>query len=147
MSSIAECIISLIGSTTKQWKRTVALRKLRALAETPTGEQELQLLLAANAEIRCCTIALLPSTVVSQLKFEFCFDETLIDETQRTQLHDLILNRMSYKEFLKENCCDSFQVSNFRSEWFGSKQRRLSKTEIFVLSIHLCLAARECISS
>eukprot|EP00526_Cylindrotheca_closterium_P023235 CAMPEP_0113654166 /NCGR_PEP_ID=MMETSP0017_2-20120614/29007_1 /TAXON_ID=2856 /ORGANISM="Cylindrotheca closterium" /LENGTH=171 /DNA_ID=CAMNT_0000567287 /DNA_START=56 /DNA_END=571 /DNA_ORIENTATION=- /assembly_acc=CAM_ASM_000147 len=127
------------------------LRSLHAVAKTPLGEKQVNVLLGRTQEIAMCTFVLLPSTPalnqVDRVYSSYSVEDEL-NENHCAQLDDLILNRKSYNEFLEEflvgNGGESYQNRSFREEWFVRRPaQKLSKEEVLVLSIHLCLAARE----
>ncbi|CAJ1954547.1 unnamed protein product [Cylindrotheca closterium] len=142
-TTIATFICSLLACHPKSTLRKKELLiKLRDLAQTPKGKEEVNKLLGRDQELRCCTTTFLSLKVVDQessLVQHYLSDEQLKNETHRRQLDDLILNRTSYNDFLQGN-----SGKEFRMEWFGKrKEQQLSKDELLVLSINLCLAARD----
>ena len=118
-STIAAYITSSLGCHSRATvQRKKLLRELHDLTMTPRGKEEVDVLLGRNQEFRFCTVAFLPSAVFNQLDIvEVQYDSDELNETHCKQLDELILNRTSYKDFLKGNSC-----GDFRMEWFGKRK-------------------------
>ncbi|CAJ1929478.1 unnamed protein product [Cylindrotheca closterium] len=104
--------ISSLLKTTALRKRKDILNSLHDFAITPRGKLEFDMLRESNKEFRLCTIALMPKAVVNQLSMadvSFSIPAHDLDESHRKQLNHLILNRTTFKDFIKRNSSEAFR--------------------------------------